>query len=81
MSKKGFTHVLNKDIGKLDNIYHYTENVNWNKGIDPKTSVIKELRYPLVGEQKLFCVRTCWEAANGILATTTRSQISGSKRV
>jgi len=55
MSKNGFTYVMDKDTGKLDNVYQYMRYTNWNKGIDPKTGEIKEPNYPEVGKQKLFC--------------------------
>jgi hypothetical protein len=43
------------DTGKLQNVYQYAENVNWTKGIDPKTGAIKDPVYPEAGKQKLFC--------------------------
>jgi len=55
MNKNGFTYVMDKDNGQLENVYQYAENVNWNKGIDPKSGVIKDPVYPEVGVQKLFC--------------------------
>lgn len=55
LNKSGFVFVMDKDNGKLENVWQYGENVNWNKGIDPKTGEIKEPNYPEVGKQKLFC--------------------------
>jgi alcohol dehydrogenase (cytochrome c) len=55
LNKSGFVFVMDKDNGKLENVWQYGENVNWNKGIDPKTGAIKEPNYPEVGKQKLFC--------------------------
>ena len=55
LSKSGFAFVMDKDTGKLENVWQYGENVNWNKGINPKTGEIKEPNYPEVGVQKLFC--------------------------
>lgn len=55
LNKGGFVFVMDKDSGKLHNVWQYAENVNWNSGIDPKTGEIKNPNYPEVGKQKLFC--------------------------
>lgn len=55
LNKGGFVFVMDKDNGKLHNVWQYAENVNWNSGIDPKTGEIKNPNYPEVGKQKLFC--------------------------
>lgn len=54
-NKNGFTFVMDKDTGKLQNVWQYAETVTWNKGINPKTGEIKEPLYPEVGKEKLFC--------------------------
>jgi len=55
LNKGGFVFVMDKDSGKLHNVWQYAENMTWNKGIDPKTGEIKDPMYPEVGKQKLFC--------------------------
>ncbi|HEY6896435.1 MAG TPA: PQQ-binding-like beta-propeller repeat protein [Rhodocyclaceae bacterium] len=55
LNKSGFVFVMDKDNGNLENVWQYAENMNWNKGINPKTGEIKEPNRPEVGKQKLFC--------------------------
>jgi alcohol dehydrogenase (cytochrome c) len=55
MSKSGFTYIMDKDTGELENVYPYAETITWNKGIDPKTGEIKDPVYPEVGKEKLIC--------------------------
>ncbi len=55
LNKSGFVFVMDKDNGKLENVWQYGENVNWTTGIDPKTGEIKDPNFPEVGVQKLFC--------------------------
>ena len=55
MSKSGFTYIMDKDTGKLENVYPYAENITWNKGIDPKTGEIKDPVYPQEGKEALIC--------------------------
>ena len=33
--------VMDKDDGKLENVWQFAENLNWAKGIDPKTAPIE----------------------------------------
>lgn len=55
LNKSGFVFVMDKDNGDLKNVWQYAENMNWTKGIDPKTGAIAEMVRPEVGKQKLFC--------------------------
>jgi len=55
LNKNGFVYVMDKDNGKLQNVWQYTENQNFTSGIDPKTGEIHNPNYPEVGKQKLFC--------------------------
>jgi len=55
LNKSGFVFVMDKDNGKLENVWQYVENQNWTTGIDPKTGAIGNPNYPEVGKQKLFC--------------------------
>jgi alcohol dehydrogenase (cytochrome c) len=55
LNKSGFVFVMDKDNGKLENVWQYAENQNWTTGIDPKTGAIGNPNYPEVGKQKLFC--------------------------
>lgn len=55
LNKSGFVFVMDKDNGNLKNVWQYAENMNWTKGIDPKTGAIAEMNRPEVGKQKLFC--------------------------
>lgn len=55
LNKSGFVFVMDKDNGKLENVWQYAENQNWTSGIDPKTGAISNPNYPEVGKQKLFC--------------------------
>lgn len=55
LNKSGFVFVMDKDNGKLENVWQFGENVNWTTGIDPKTGEIKDPNFPEVGVQKLFC--------------------------
>lgn len=55
LNKNGFVYVMDKDNGKLQNVWQYTENMNWAKGVDPKTGLPIEPNYPEVGKKKLHC--------------------------
>lgn len=55
LNKNGFVYVMDKDNGKLQNVWQYTENMNWAKGVDPKTGLPIEANYPEVGKKKLHC--------------------------
>jgi alcohol dehydrogenase (cytochrome c) len=55
LNKNGFVYVMDKDNGKLKNVWQYAENVNWTKGVDPKTGVPIEPNYPVRGITKNHC--------------------------
>lgn len=55
LNKSGFVFVMDKDDGKLENVWQFARNVNWVKGIDPKTGALIEPIYPEEGKRKLFC--------------------------
>ena len=55
LNKNGFVYVMDKDSGAMHNAWQYTENMNWAKGVDPKTGLPIEPNYPETGKQKLHC--------------------------
>jgi len=55
LNKGGFVFVADKDNGKLENVWQFAENVNWVKGIDPKTGALIDPVYPEQGKVKTFC--------------------------
>jgi len=55
LNKNGFVYVMDKDSGAIRNVWQYTENMNWSKGVDPKTGIAIEPNYPETGKQKLHC--------------------------
>ncbi len=55
LNKNGFVYVMDKDDGSIRNVWQYTENMNWAKGVDPKTGVAIEPNYPETGKTKLHC--------------------------
>jgi len=55
LNKNGFVYVMDKDNGAIQNVWQYTENMNWSKGVDPKTGVAIDPIYPETDKQKLHC--------------------------
>lgn len=55
LNKNGFVYVMDKDNGSIRNVWQYTENMNWAKGVDPKTGVPIDPVYPETDKQKLHC--------------------------
>lgn len=55
LNKNGFVYVMDKDNGAIKNVWQYTENMNWAKGVDPKTGVPIEPNYPETDKEKLHC--------------------------
>jgi alcohol dehydrogenase (cytochrome c) len=55
LNKGGFVFVMDKDNGNLHNVWQYAENVNWVKGINPKTGELIEPNRGETGKQKMFC--------------------------
>jgi alcohol dehydrogenase (cytochrome c) len=55
LNKNGFVYVMDKDDGSLRNAWQYTENMNWAKGVDPKTGIPIDPVYPETGKTKLHC--------------------------
>ena len=55
LNKNGFVYVMNKDTGAIKNAWQFTENMNWAKGVDPKTGLPIDPVYPETGKQKLHC--------------------------
>ncbi len=55
LNKNGFVYVMNKDTGAIKNAWQFTENMNWAKGVDPKTGLPIDPVYPEAGKQKLHC--------------------------
>ncbi|MCB1886978.1 MAG: PQQ-binding-like beta-propeller repeat protein, partial [Rhodocyclaceae bacterium] len=55
LNKSGFVFVMDKDDGKLENVWQFAENMNWSKGIDPKTGALIEPRRPEPGKRELLC--------------------------
>ncbi|PKO79616.1 MAG: quinonprotein alcohol dehydrogenase [Betaproteobacteria bacterium HGW-Betaproteobacteria-13] len=51
----GFVFVMDKADGKLENVWQFAENMNWAKGIDPKTGELIEPRRPQPGKRELLC--------------------------
>lgn len=55
LNKNGFVYVMDKDDGAIKNVWQYTENMNWSKGVDPKTGLPIEPNYPETDKEKLHC--------------------------
>ncbi len=55
LNKNGFVYVMDKDNGAIKNVWQYTENMNWSKGVDPKTGLPIEANYPETDKEKLHC--------------------------
>ncbi len=55
LNKNGFVYVMDKDSGAMRNAWQYTENMNWAKGVDPKTGLPIDPVYPETDKQKLHC--------------------------
>ncbi len=55
LNKGGFVFVMDKDKGKLENVWQFAQNVNWVKGIDPKSGELIDPVYPEQGKVKTFC--------------------------
>ena len=55
LNKNGFVYVMNKDSGDIVDVWQYTENMNWAKGVDRKTGLPIEPNFPETGKQKLHC--------------------------
>ena len=55
LNKSGFVFVMDKKDGALENVWQFAENMNWAKGIDPKTGALIEPRRPEPGKRELLC--------------------------
>ncbi|MGY0194372.1 outer membrane protein assembly factor BamB family protein [Leptothrix sp. BB-4] len=55
LNKNGFVYVMDKDNGSMVNAWQYTENMNWAKGVDPKTGLPIEPNFPETNKTKLHC--------------------------
>lgn len=55
LNKGGFVFVMDKTNGALQNVWQFAENMNWVKGIDPKTGALIDPVYPELGKSKLIC--------------------------
>jgi alcohol dehydrogenase (cytochrome c) len=55
LNKGGFVSVLDRDTGKLVNVWQLAKNVNWVKGIDPKTGELIGRNEPKPGVSQTYC--------------------------
>ncbi len=55
LNKNGFVYVMDKDDGSIRNAWQYTENMNWAKGVDPKSGLPIDPVYPETDKTKLHC--------------------------
>lgn len=55
LNKGGFVTVLERDTGKVENVWQFAENVNWVDSIDPKTGALVGRVDPSDDEVKTFC--------------------------
>lgn len=55
LNKNGFVYVMDKDDGAIQNVWQYTENMNWAKGVDRKTGLPIDPVFPETDKQKLHC--------------------------
>lgn len=55
LNKNGFVYVMDKDNGDMVDVWQFTENMNWAKGVDRKTGQPIEPNYPETSKQKLHC--------------------------
>ncbi len=57
-NKGGYTYVMDKDTGKLENVWKQGEYLNWVKSINPKTGELIGRNEPEVGKSKVLCPST-----------------------
>lgn len=55
LNKGGFVTVMDSASGKVDNVWQFSENVNWVKSVDPKTGALVGRNEPEIGKSKVFC--------------------------
>lgn len=55
LNKGGFVFVMDKTNGDLSNVWPLVDNINWVKGVDPKTGELIGRNEPELGKRKLFC--------------------------
>ncbi|MFT5426348.1 MAG: alcohol dehydrogenase (cytochrome c) [Gammaproteobacteria bacterium] len=55
LNKGGFVTVLDKSNMKVDNVWQFAKNVNWVKGIDPKSGALIGRVDPKMDEETTFC--------------------------
>lgn len=55
LNKGGFVTVLDRNSGKVENVWKFSEHVNWVKSVDPKSGALIGRDEPEIGKSKLFC--------------------------
>lgn len=54
-NKSGYAFVYERNTGKIANVWPFVENINFVKGIDPKTGELIGRNEPVVGKETLIC--------------------------
>lgn len=55
LNKGGFVTVLEPATGKVENVWQFSENVNWVKSVDPKTGELIGRVEPVDDKEIIFC--------------------------
>ncbi|MDF2180569.1 PQQ-binding-like beta-propeller repeat protein [Neptuniibacter sp. CAU 1671] len=55
LNKGGFVTLLDRHTGKVENVWQLAEEMNWVKGIDPKTGELIGRNNPIDGKSDVFC--------------------------
>ena len=55
LNKGGFVTVMDSKTGQVENVWQFAENVNWVKGVDPKTGALIGRNEPEIGKSKTIC--------------------------
>ena len=55
LNKGGFVFVYDRKSGKIQDVWKFSEEINWVKGIDRKTGELQGRNNPQVGKSDVFC--------------------------
>jgi alcohol dehydrogenase (cytochrome c) len=55
LNKGGFVYVYDRKSGQLQNVWQLAKEMNWIRGVDPKTGELLGRNNPLPGKSDVFC--------------------------
>lgn len=55
LNKGGFVTVLDSANGRVENVWRFSEHINWVTSIEPKTGALVGRNEPEIGKSKVFC--------------------------